>query len=41
MSAENHPTSQAARAAIRPVKERVEHDLIAQPGVVGVDIAEK
>jgi len=30
-----------ARAAIRPVKERVEDDLIARPGVVAVDIAEK
>ncbi len=30
-----------ARAAIRPVKERVEDELIARPGVVGVDIDEK
>lgn len=29
------------RSRIRPVKERVEDDLVAQPGVVGVDIAEK
>jgi len=31
----------AQRAAIRPVKESVEDRLIATPGVVGVDIAEK
>jgi len=30
-----------ARAAIRPVKERVEDALIAQPGVVAVDIGHK
>ncbi|GAA2100120.1 hypothetical protein GCM10009841_14540 [Microlunatus panaciterrae] len=30
-----------ARAAIRPVKERVEDELIAREGVVGVDIGEK
>src|SRR4051812_32862219 len=28
-------------AAIRPVKQRVEDDLLARPGVVGVDINEK
>jgi hypothetical protein len=33
--------SEAARAAIRPVKEQVEDDLIARAGVVGVDIGEK
>lgn len=32
---------QQARALIRPVKESVEDELIARPGVVGVDIAEK
>jgi len=31
----------AQRAAIRPVKESVEDELIARPGVVAVDIAEK
>lgn len=31
----------AQRAAIRPVKESVEDELIAKPGVVAVDIAEK
>ena len=31
----------ARRAEIRPVKESVEDDLIARPGVVAVDIAEK
>ncbi|KGN40123.1 hypothetical protein [Knoellia aerolata] len=31
----------AQRAAIRPVKEAVEDELIAKPGVVAVDIAEK
>lgn len=31
----------AARAAIRPVKEAIEDELIAKAGVVGVDIAEK
>jgi hypothetical protein len=30
-----------ARALIRPVKESVEDELLARPGVVGVDIAEK
>lgn len=29
------------RSGIRPVKRRVEDDLLASPGVVGVDIAEK
>jgi hypothetical protein len=33
--------SEAARAAIRPVKEQIEDDLISRPGVVGVDIGEK
>jgi hypothetical protein len=32
---------EAARAAIRPVKEQVEDDLIERAGVVGVDIGEK
>lgn len=42
MSQDSNPAAEpAARATIRPVKERVERDLIAQPGVVGVDIAEK
>lgn len=31
----------AQRAAIRPVKESVEDELLAKPGVVAVDIAEK
>ncbi|WP_353952244.1 hypothetical protein V6K52_02020 [Knoellia sp. S7-12] len=31
----------AQRAAIRPVKESIEDELIARPGVVAVDIAEK
>lgn len=31
----------AQRAAIRPVKESVEDELLARPGVVAVDIAEK
>ena len=31
----------AQRAAIRPVKESIEDELIAKPGVVAVDIAEK
>ena len=30
-----------SRAEIRPVKERVEDELISRPGVVGVDIGEK
>jgi len=29
------------RAAIRPIKKRVEDELLARPGVVGVDIGEK
>ncbi len=35
------PEQAAQRAAIRPVKESVEDQLIAKPGVVAVDIAEK
>lgn len=35
------PEQAAQRAAIRPVKESVEDELIAKPGVVAVDIAEK
>ena len=35
------PEQAAQRAAIRPVKESVEDELIARPGVVAVDIAEK
>lgn len=31
----------SARAAIRPVKRRVEDELLALPGVIGVDIGEK
>ncbi|PRY43375.1 S1 family peptidase [Umezawaea tangerina] len=30
-----------ARAAIRPIKRRVEDELFARPGVIGVDIGEK
>ncbi|MBK9156583.1 MAG: hypothetical protein IPM11_00310 [Micropruina sp.] len=33
--------SNETRAAIRPVKNRVEDDLLARPGVTGVDIAQK
>ena len=36
-----HHEQAARRAAIRPVKESVEDELIARPGVVAVDIAEK
>ncbi|MEE8600620.1 hypothetical protein [Euzebya tangerina] len=36
----NDPQAQA-RQAIRPVKERIEDELLAREGVVGVDIAEK
>ena len=35
------PERAAQRAAIRPVKESIEDELIAKPGVVAVDIAEK
>lgn len=40
MSMDN-PTAAQQRAQIRPVKESVEDELIARPGVVGVDIDEK
>ncbi len=38
---ENNGLEQQARAEIRPIKERVEDQLIAQPGVVAVDIGHK
>lgn len=35
------PARKLTHAAIRPVKERIEDELLARPGVVGVDINEK
>jgi hypothetical protein len=35
------PDARLTHAAIRPVKQRIEDELLAQPGVVGVDINEK
>ncbi|HRO95302.1 hypothetical protein [Citricoccus sp.] len=37
----SHSITQKELAAIKPVKEAIEDDLLARPGVVGVDIGEK
>ncbi|MEV4902729.1 hypothetical protein AB0K08_15485 [Citricoccus sp. NPDC055426] len=36
-----HRDDHSRLAAIRPVKESVEDELLARPGVVGVDIGER